>query len=334
MKVRKLPLEAGQPTQHTAQFWRWDSQKYIWLGESASDTDLKLQSLLGSVVLALPVPGRWQKQMERASTPNPHTRESPGHCTFLRWHGLQSGGRLASGMDPRHQSGWDWLNHLSGCSLLATWSPSGKWQTSVFKFAKGSWDRDCVACIMVSVSFIYLFILQRNPHCLVLNPSLSPWRCDFGQITSFLFIIYWIGKIIWHKGLSGGLVVKNPPANAADTGLFPGLGRSSGEGNSNPFQYSCLGNPVDRRAWWATVHGIARVWDDLAPKQQQQQQHATQCRAFMRTKVDNTFKASSTLPGKGYAFNKRWILIIIILPVLQVMVHINCLLFETEFFYK
>ena len=93
---------------------------------------------------------------------------------------------------------------------------------------------------------------------------------------------------------------------------------------------------MDRGAWLATVHGIARVWDDLAPKQQpqQQQQHDTQRRAFMRTKVGTAFKASSTLPGKGYAFNKCWILIIIILPVLQVMVHINCLLFETEFFYK
>ena len=52
--------------------------------------------------------------------------------------------------------------------------------------------------------------------------------------------------------------IKNPPANAGDVrdeGLTPGSGRSPGEGNGNPLQYSCLGNPMDRRAWWATVQG-------------------------------------------------------------------------------
>ena len=56
----------------------------------------------------------------------------------------------------------------------------------------------------------------------------------------------------------GSSVVKNLPANSGDAGLIPGLGRSPGEGNGNPFQYSCLGNPMDRRAWWATVHGAAK----------------------------------------------------------------------------
>ena len=57
------------------------------------------------------------------------------------------------------------------------------------------------------------------------------------------------------------LVVKNLPASAGDLrdmGLIPGSGRSPGEGNGNPLQYSCLGNPMDRGAWWATVHGVAR----------------------------------------------------------------------------
>ena len=51
----------------------------------------------------------------------------------------------------------------------------------------------------------------------------------------------------------------NPPANAEDTGLVPGLRRSPGEGNSNPLQYSCLGNPMDRGAWQATVHGVTEL---------------------------------------------------------------------------
>ena len=54
------------------------------------------------------------------------------------------------------------------------------------------------------------------------------------------------------------LVVKNPPDNAGDTGSIPGLGRSSGGGNGNPLQYSCLKNPTDRGAWLATVHRVAK----------------------------------------------------------------------------
>ena len=56
------------------------------------------------------------------------------------------------------------------------------------------------------------------------------------------------------------LVVKNPSANTGDVGSIPGSGRSSGGGNGNPLQYSCLENPVDRGAWWATVHGVAETW--------------------------------------------------------------------------
>ena len=56
-------------------------------------------------------------------------------------------------------------------------------------------------------------------------------------------------------------VVKNSPANSGDDGLVPGLGRSSGGGNSNPLQFSCLGNPMDRGDLRAVVHGIAKELD-------------------------------------------------------------------------
>ena len=66
-----------------------------------------------------------------------------------------------------------------------------------------------------------------------------------------------------------GSVAKNLPANARDLGLIFGLGRSPGDRNGNPLQYSCLGNSMDRGTWWATVHGvIKRVGHDLATKQQ------------------------------------------------------------------
>ena len=58
-------------------------------------------------------------------------------------------------------------------------------------------------------------------------------------------------------------VVKNPPAIAGDTGSIPGSGRSPGGGNGNPLQYSCLENPLDRGAWWATVHGITKESDTI-----------------------------------------------------------------------
>ena len=63
------------------------------------------------------------------------------------------------------------------------------------------------------------------------------------------------------RASQAALVVKNPPANAGDVrdvSSIPGLGRSPGGGHGNPLQYSCLENPMDRGAWWATVHGVAK----------------------------------------------------------------------------
>ena len=68
-------------------------------------------------------------------------------------------------------------------------------------------------------------------------------------------------------GFPGGAVVKNSLANAGDTGdagLIPGLGGSPGGGNFNPLWYSCLENSMDRRAWQATVHGVAEHWTWLS----------------------------------------------------------------------
>ena len=59
-------------------------------------------------------------------------------------------------------------------------------------------------------------------------------------------------------GFPGGSEGKASACNAGDPGLIPGLRRSPGEENSNPLQYSCLENPMDREAWWATVHGVTK----------------------------------------------------------------------------
>ena len=79
-----------------------------------------------------------------------------------------------------------------------------------------------------------------------------------------------------NEGFPGDTVVKNPPANAGDTGSIgnardsgsiPGSGNSPGVGNGNPLQYSCLKNSKDRGAWLATVHGVAKSLTRLSTAQ-------------------------------------------------------------------
>ena len=68
-------------------------------------------------------------------------------------------------------------------------------------------------------------------------------------------------NIITNGGSLDGSVVKNPPAKAGDSGSIPVLARSPGVGNGNPLQYSCLGNPMEREAWQATVYWVAKELD-------------------------------------------------------------------------
>ena len=76
----------------------------------------------------------------------------------------------------------------------------------------------------------------------------------------------WFDSIL--PSFPGLSVDKESACTAEDMGSIPGLGRSLREGNGNPPQYSCPENPMDRGAWWDTVHGVARVVHDLATKSQ------------------------------------------------------------------
>ena len=67
-----------------------------------------------------------------------------------------------------------------------------------------------------------------------------------------------IPSTMFHYGFPGGSDGKDSACNAGELGSIPGSGRSPGEGNDNPLQYSCLKNPMDRGAWWATVHRVAK----------------------------------------------------------------------------
>ena len=117
-----------------------------------------------------------------------------------------------------------------------------------------------------------IFLTQElNPYLLSLLywqanlPAKFDWRAKSSSWLCFFFCIYWsIG------GFPGGASGKEPACRCTrhkQHGFDPGLGRSPGEGNGNPLQYSCLGNPMDRGAWWASVHGVSKDghdWSDWA----------------------------------------------------------------------
>ena len=84
------------------------------------------------------------------------------------------------------------------------------------------------------------------------------WRVTgFSLFLSFYFIFLLLYNCF--MSFPSGWTVKNLPANKGDAGSIFGLRRSPGEGNGKPLQYSCLGSPMDRGAWWAIVHGVAEL---------------------------------------------------------------------------
>ena len=88
--------------------------------------------------------------------------------------------------------------------------------------------------------------------------KLTYWKENFkfgGYHFNLGGTIYYMVELPWW--LSG----KESACQAGDKGLIPGLGRSPGRGHGNPLQYSCLGNPRDRGAWWDAVHGVAKESD-------------------------------------------------------------------------
>ena len=103
---------------------------------------------------------------------------------------------------------------------------------------------------------------------------ISSYRCQYLLFSGLGIVVILLGircYLVFTRislvinGFPGGAVVKNPPMNPGDTrdvGSIPGLGRSPGEGNGNPLQYSCLQNPIDRGSWQATVLGLQRVQHD------------------------------------------------------------------------
>ena len=106
-------------------------------------------------------------------------------------------------------------------------------------------------CFLLLSCMSCLYILEINPLGCITNV--------FSQSIGYFFILFMVSfalqKLI---NLISGSDSKASACNAGDPGSIPGSGRSLGEGNGNPLQYSCLENPMDRGAWWATVHGVAK----------------------------------------------------------------------------
>ena len=96
---------------------------------------------------------------------------------------------------------------------------------------------------------------------LAIGQDPGPQKCAFFQGLQFLLAQEEGPSLFWTVLFLNqvALVVRNPPANAEEMSSILGSERSPGEGNGNPLQDSCLGNPMDRGAWWATVHRVTEL---------------------------------------------------------------------------
>ena len=105
------------------------------------------------------------------------------------------------------------------------------------------------------------FMVHLSQPYMITGKTIALTRQTFvGQVMSLLFNCC----LDWSLGFPYSSVGKESACNAGDLGSIPGCGRSPGEGNDNPLQYSCLENPMDRGAWRATVHVVKRVGHNLA----------------------------------------------------------------------
>ena len=130
-------------------------------------------------------------------------------------------------------------------------------------FHHWTWCRHFLADIIIIIIYYYqlkfLAILSNNSFILIISVSfwvLFFFLCIYGDTANNINTFPDV-----HLGLPWRLSSKEYACNVEDTGSTPGLRRSLGEGNGNPLQYSCLGNPVDRGALQATAHGVAKESD-------------------------------------------------------------------------
>ena len=119
-------------------------------------------------------------------------------------------------------------------------------------------DQTSVSCI--AGRFLTVWANKEVPKYPLISPVMLIIMHVLFLSSSFCFLLIFLVSV-FYVGFPVGSVIKNPPANARDAEdavLVPGSGRFPGEGNGNPFHYSCLENPMEREAWRATVHGVTK----------------------------------------------------------------------------
>ena len=175
------------------------------------------------------------------------------HSSFLAWRipRMEEPGRLLS--TGSHRVGHDWSN-LAAAEAELTYLISFLSDGLSRVFSNTTVQKHQFFSTYPSLWFnshIHTWLLEKSI-------TLTMWTY-VGKVMSLLYnmLSRWMVA----------LVVKNPPASAGDPrgwGSIPGSGRSPGEGHGNPLQYSCLENLMDRRAWWATVHGVTNSQTQLS----------------------------------------------------------------------
>ena len=189
------------------------------------------------------------------------------HSSTLAWKipWTEEPGRLQSMGSLR--VGHDWVTSLSLFTFMhwrRKWQPTpvflpgesqgpGSLVAAVYGVAQSRTWLKRLGILHTGEIKLYVYILLNFHHSL--NFVFKTCVCVMVHALSLLWIP-WLYPLYWASLVAQ--VVKNLPVNAGDMGSISGLGRSPGEGNGNLLQYSCLGNPKDRRALWATVHGVTK----------------------------------------------------------------------------
>ena len=185
---------------------------------------------------------------------NFHHHPSSEFFTFLNWNSVPIRYQLPNSLlhfllPPHHLAPGISVHSLNRVRLFVT-----------------PWTTACQAVLPITNSWsllkrISIESVMPSNHLilccpLLLLPSIFPsiYSCTF-----WLWI--WL---FWVPGINVWLSGKEPAWNAGDSSSIPRLGSSPGEGIGSPLQYSCLGNPMDRGAWWATVHGVTKIQTGLS----------------------------------------------------------------------
>ena len=169
---------------------------------------------------------------------------SPGQVSFL-----------PLSAQPLHAPLWHHLSSMWNRASVHRWPINYKqfFQWGIFQVLSSQW--------LVSRLFAHKVSLASGRWELVLFPGREQKLPDFSLEKTFFFLLLVQKSWFWSSTIPFcSSVGKESVCNAGDPGSIPGLGRFPGEGNGNPLQYSCLENPMDREAWQAKVHRIAKRW--------------------------------------------------------------------------